>query len=92
MVESSSASSTFAICPCLSRRSLLFGRLRRFRWFGACGSAFDLQSRIEDFIHVFDKNKLHGFFDLFRDVINICLLYTSPSPRDRQKSRMPSSA
>ena len=23
---------------------------------------------------------------------NICLLYTSPSPRDRQKSRMPSSA
>ena len=25
-------------------------------------------------------------------VINICLLYTSPSPRDRQKSRMPSSA
>ena len=25
-------------------------------------------------------------------VICICLLYTSPSPRDRQKSRMPSSA
>ena len=25
-------------------------------------------------------------------VINTCLLYTSPSPRDRQKSRMPSSA
>ena len=24
--------------------------------------------------------------------ISICLLYTSPSPRDRQKSRMPSSA
>ena len=23
---------------------------------------------------------------------NTCLLYTSPSPRDRQKSRMPSSA
>ena len=28
---------------------------------------------------------------LFRDV-DSCLLYTSPSPRDRQKSRMPSSA
>ena len=27
-------------------------------------------------------------YDLFED----CLLYTSPSPRDRQKSRMPSSA
>ena len=25
-------------------------------------------------------------------MICICLLYTSPSPRDRQKSRMPSSA
>ena len=24
--------------------------------------------------------------------IHICLLYTSPSPRDREKSRMPSSA
>src|SRR5665213_783292 len=23
------------------------------------------------------------------EIINICLLYTSPSPRDRQKSRMP---
>ena len=26
------------------------------------------------------------------DLRRICLLYTSPSPRDRQKSRMPSSA
>jgi hypothetical protein len=25
-------------------------------------------------------------------LVNACLLYTSPSPRDRQKSRMPSSA
>ena len=28
----------------------------------------------------------------FNKLIVICLLYTSPSPRDRQKSRMPSSA
>ena len=27
-----------------------------------------------------------------KELINDCLLYTSPSPRDRQKSRMPSSA
>ena len=27
-----------------------------------------------------------------RVVYHTCLLYTSPSPRDRQKSRMPSSA
>ena len=26
------------------------------------------------------------------DVILVCLLYTSPSPRDRTRSRMPSSA
>ena len=25
-------------------------------------------------------------------ILNICLLYTSPSPRDRTRSRMPSSA
>ena len=28
----------------------------------------------------------------FVDMVGDCLLYTSPSPRDRQKSRMPSSA
>ena len=27
-----------------------------------------------------------------RETLDGCLLYTSPSPRDRQKSRMPSSA
>ena len=27
-----------------------------------------------------------------RQELETCLLYTSPSPRDRQKSRMPSSA
>ena len=30
--------------------------------------------------------------DLHIDDHHTCLLYTSPSPRDRQKSRMPSSA
>ena len=29
---------------------------------------------------------------IFPNTPNTCLLYTSPSPRDRQKSRMPSSA
>jgi beta-N-acetylhexosaminidase len=31
-------------------------------------------------------------FDLGGVILFACLLYTSPSPRDRQKSRMPSSA
>ena len=30
--------------------------------------------------------------DMASYVVDPCLLYTSPSPRDRQKSRMPSSA
>ena len=38
----------------------------------------------------------HMAHDILRKVLNAltytCLLYTSPSPRDRQKSRMPSSA
>ena len=29
---------------------------------------------------------------LFLKMVNTCLLYTSPSPRDRTRSRMPSSA
>ena len=33
-----------------------------------------------------------GVFDLSLANFITCLLYTSPSPRDRQKSRMPSSA
>ena len=31
-------------------------------------------------------------YALVKKETNVCLLYTSPSPRDRQKSRMPSSA
>ena len=33
-----------------------------------------------------------GLIDTCPDQAYFCLLYTSPSPRDRQKSRMPSSA
>ena len=38
-----------------------------------------------------DNGALSDFVDE-ADKFEICLLYTSPSPRDRQKSRMPSSA
>ena len=33
-----------------------------------------------------------GIFGDGKELPQLCLLYTSPSPRDRQKSRMPSSA
>ena len=45
-----------------------------------------------------DGFSLSSFVAFFADPFswrvlgNTCLLYTSPSPRDRQKSRMPSSA
>ena len=35
----------------------------------------------------FDKNKI-----LDKGFVQACLLYTSPSPRDKRQSRMPSSA
>ena len=37
-------------------------------------------------------NNLTLFSSIFTPQGKYCLLYTSPSPRDRQKSRMPSSA
>ena len=38
-------------------------------------------------------HKLHDFHvDLLVDDADVCLLYTSPSPRDKRQSRMPSSA
>ena len=40
----------------------------------------------------FYLGKEKGFFAEQGIDLQICLLYTSPSPRDRQKSRMPSSA
>ena len=40
-----------------------------------------------------DINRLKNIqLDLHKDFINVCLLYTSPSPRDLSTSRMPSSA
>ena len=35
---------------------------------------------------------IDGFRGALSSQASFCLLYTSPSPRDRQKSRMPSSA
>ena len=42
----------------------------------------------------FNQCIAEGLIGIERDELmsHICLLYTSPSPRDRQKSRMPSSA
>ena len=43
-------------------------------------------------VGVFINDRLLDIEGIERSLTTICLLYTSPSPRDRQKSRMPSSA
>ena len=49
-----------------------------------------LESDLIEFTHHCNENGIEGTVVLEPSLI--CLLYTSPSPRDRQKSRMPSSA
>ena len=39
-----------------------------------------------------NEARVYDFYQRQADYYMDCLLYTSPSPRDRQKSRMPSSA
>ena len=46
----------------------------------------------EDVLERVKKLKDNGIIRRIGAVFDPCLLYTSPSPRDRQKSRMPSSA
>ena len=45
-----------------------------------------------DILQSIIQNKDFPFSRTCPNTPNTCLLYTSPSPRDRQKSRMPSSA
>ena len=39
-----------------------------------------------------DMQRGNCYVAVYNKTLSTCLLYTSPSPRDRQKSRMPSSA
>ena len=59
----------------------------------------EVKAQIKDYVR--DHYKYYGFYPYDVEVGDVlysyeqymdCLLYTSPSPRDRQKSRMPSSA
>ena len=60
------------------------------------GKEIDQQSSAADQQKWFEQTVLKMNYKSFTQVVIIgssnCLLYTSPSPRDRQKSRMPSSA
>ena len=73
----------------LGRRSLLLiGSIGYIVSLGVCGGAFLTNA---DFQVV---SRAQAVIDSADSVAKLeaCLLYTSPSPRDRQKSRMPSSA
>ena len=49
--------------------------------------------RIKQLLEAQNKHDMNSMRGLQGDTLSLgCLLYTSPSPRDRQKSRMPSSA
>ena len=52
---------------------------------------FDMRGIGRSYFDDETKNDL-GFFNGAYDLYHICLLYTSPSPRDQRGSRMPSSA
>ena len=75
--------------------SLLY--LREDRIKNSLNSFFEVAKILEKEILASLDDKKLGIADIRCLLIinikpGICLLYTSPSPRDRQKSRMPSSA
>ena len=55
-------------------------------------TSFESFSKIKDIVN--KDEMIYGTVGIHphESDTNTCLLYTSPSPRDRQKSRMPSSA
>ena len=54
---------------------------------------FDLmREENEEYFQAAQTNDLVEVADALGDMLYICLLYTSPSPRDLSTSRMPSSA
>ena len=58
------------------------------------GSAYRVTAdELRQFVERFENLEIEkrSIIDQQKEVM-ACLLYTSPSPRDRQKSRMPSSA
>ena len=50
------------------------------------------EQAFENTRRVFRGGVLTGGAPFTKDIVYLCLLYTSPSPRDRTRSRMPSSA
>ena len=85
--------SAAVVCVLHQPRSAIFDRLDDLALVAAggrvayCGAAEDALAWFAERGHRCPKYHNPAEF-----LIDLCLLYTSPSPRDRQKSRMPSSA
>ena len=77
----------FARCKCLGA-NVLRGPNQK-PWDGKL--KYDYQLWIDSDI-VFNTEKLLQLVLMDKDIAAGCLLYTSPSPRDKRQSRMPSSA
>ena len=58
------------------------------------GNSWGTEEKEQIMAHIFDRqdSPQYGLVDFNPIIGNICLLYTSPSPRDLSTSRMPSSA
>ena len=56
------------------------------------GAALVMPATLSVVVVVFPPEERGKAVGIWAAMAGICLLYTSPSPRDRQKSRMPSSA
>ena len=56
------------------------------------GYDYDAYVQYDDYGAVIQIENTPVFYDYYGRVSRICLLYTSPSPRDQRGSRMPSSA
>ena len=70
-----------------SRRCMLFPSLKSL-------THVDDEEALKQFIGPLGNTSAKDILERFgyTDLDNLCLLYTSPSPRDRTRSRMPSSA
>ena len=59
---------------------------------GKSVKVFDVSKKMLEIAKDKNLKTIENLDDLITHDVETCLLYTSPSPRDRQKSRMPSSA
>ena len=59
---------------------------------GISGSWIEVKNAFSRSRNFNSKKNILSIFDRYENITSTCLLYTSPSPRDRTRSRMPSSA